>query len=149
MSVSAKLYSAFFENLAKGKFADLSASGTGLKMCLTLNTLTINQDTLDSYNNIKAYEVANGNGYTTGGLTVTTKAISRTTRTTYLDFDNPQWTSMTKVARAAHLYYSDPASDSDKKLIAYVDFGLDISVSVGTLELTLDILGFLYLQVAA
>lgn len=82
-------------------------------------------------------EVANGNGYTTGGATVTTPAFSGTT-TTVFDADDTSWTfSASKTARYGVLYGS-----SSSKLIGYLDFGSD-QTSGGTFTITWNASGIL------
>ena len=58
-------------------------------------------------------EVANGNGYTTGGKALTGFSVGLTGDTAHLSFDDPSWTSATITADAAVIYNS---SKSNKAL---------------------------------
>tara|TARA_R100000544_G_scaffold33349_1_gene19829 strand:+ start:135 stop:554 length:420 start_codon:yes stop_codon:yes gene_type:complete len=76
-------------------------------------------------------EVANGNGYTTGGEALTNKSVSSTGTTAFFDADDPTWTSASFTARGA-LIYNDSVSD---KAIAVLNFGGDFTVSSGTFRI--------------
>ena len=69
-------------------------------------------------------EVANGNGYTTGGEEVANLVVSQdnTDDEGVVDGDDVTWTSSTITARAAVLYKVVGSAATDL-LIAYVDFG--------------------------
>lgn len=73
-------------------------------------------------------EVANGNGYTTGGNTLSVSQVPTSTSTTaWLDFSDTTWSTSTITARGA-LIYNDTQSD---KAVAVLDFGSDKSSSSG------------------
>ena len=76
-------------------------------------------------------EVANGNGYATGGVTLTNKAVSTSGTTAFFDADDPTWTSASFTARGALIYNS---TNSDKA-IAVLNFGGDFTVSSGTFRI--------------
>ena len=78
-------------------------------------------------------EVANGNGYTTGGQALTTKAVTEndTDDKGYFDADNSVWSSSTITARGAVLYKSRGGAATADELIGYVDFGQDYSSTSG------------------
>ena len=76
-------------------------------------------------------EVANGNGYTTGGEALSNKSVSSTGTTAFFDADDPTWTSASFTARGA-LIYNDSVSD---KAIAVLNFGGDFTVSSGTFRI--------------
>ena len=73
-------------------------------------------------------EVANGNGYATGGVTLANTTVATSSTTAYFDSDNPQWTSATFTANGALIY--NPSNSN--KAIAVLAFGADYSVSGGT-----------------
>lgn len=72
-------------------------------------------------------EVANGNGYTTGGATLTISTNPTTSGTTaYLNFSNVTWTTTSFTARGAMIYkYNGTTNPS----VAVVDFGEDRQTS--------------------
>ena len=76
-------------------------------------------------------EVANGNGYATGGVTLTNKSVSTSGTTAFFDADDPTWTSASFTARGALIYNS---TNSDKA-IAVLNFGGDFTVSSGTFRI--------------
>ena len=73
-------------------------------------------------------EVANGNGYATGGVELTSRAVDTTGTTAYFDAADPSWTSATFTANGA-LIYNDTQSD---KACAVIAFGSDKTVTSGT-----------------
>ena len=76
-------------------------------------------------------EVANGNGYATGGVELTSRAVATAGTTAYFDAADPSWTSATFTANGAMIYNSS-ASD---KAIAILAFGGDFTVSGGTFQI--------------
>jgi hypothetical protein len=81
-----------------------------------------------------AYSTSNevsGSGYSAGGETLTSKAVSTTGTTAFFDADDPTWTSASFTARGA-LIYNDTNGD---KAIAVLDFGGDFTVSAGTFKI--------------
>jgi len=81
------------------------------------------------YSNISGNELANGNGYTTGGQTLSNVVWSRTTGTVKFDATDPVWTAATFDARYAAIYDDTVANDL---LVCLIDFGALKSVSAGT-----------------
>ena len=69
-----------------------------------------------------------GTGYTSGGNTLITPAISYSGTTAWLTFGNSSWTTATFTARGALIYDS---SKSDAA-IAVLDFGADKTATAGT-----------------
>jgi hypothetical protein len=81
-----------------------------------------------------AYSTSNeisGTGYTAGGVTLTSAAVSTTGTTAHFDADDPTWTSATFTANGA-LIYNDSNSD---KAIAVLAFGGDFTVAGGTFKI--------------
>lgn len=67
-------------------------------------------------------EVANGNGYTTGGKTLTGATINTGYGTAYISFDTPvTWAGASFTARGALIYNSSKGN----KAVAVYNFGLD------------------------
>ena len=119
-----------------------------LKVALTTSSYTPNKDTDDYFDDV-TNEVS-GTGYTAGGDTVTNAAVTydATSDQARLDFDNPEWTGATiSNARTAVLYKSRGGASSADELVAYCTFDADVSVSAGTLTLTIDSDGALAIDV--
>lgn len=76
-------------------------------------------------------EVANGNGYTTGGATLGGKAVTYSGGTTTFDATDATWTTSTITARYAVVYKSSGVGTTSPLLFLY-DFGSDKSSSGGT-----------------
>jgi len=77
-------------------------------------------------------EVASGNGYTTGGETLTTPVIGTSGTTAYVDFDNPEWTSASFTTAGALIYNDTTAGNN---AIAVLNFGGDFTVTSGTFRI--------------
>lgn len=92
------------------------------------------------YSDLSA-QVANGNGYTTGGKTLT-MSVTRSTGTVTVDCDDQSWTSATFSAKYA-VIYNDTATNKD--LLGFVDLetgvGTGLSPSNGTLSITINASG--------
>jgi hypothetical protein len=114
-----------------------------IKIALFTNAHAPSQDD-DYYDGAHGMtEVASGTGYTTGGETLASKAITYTdgTKVFAIDAADVVWTfTGTKVARWACIYDSTPASN--KPFICYIDFGADKTVTdAGTLTVTFNASG--------
>ena len=99
-----------------------------IKIALYTSSATLNATTT-AYS--ATNEVANGNGYTTGGVTLANASVITNSTSGCFDSDNPEWTSATFTARGA-LIYNDTESDL---AIAVLDFGGDFSVAGGTFRI--------------
>lgn len=99
-----------------------------LKIALYTSSATLNATTT-AYTTTN--EVANGNGYATGGVALANASVIINSTSGCFDSDNPEWTSATFTARGA-LIYNDTESDL---AIAVLDFGGDFSVAGGTFRI--------------
>lgn len=63
-------------NLFKSKLLDAMLNGETVKMLLMATGFVFNIDTHDGYGDISASELANGNGYVTGGATMAGYALA-------------------------------------------------------------------------
>lgn len=113
--------------------ADIDFSVDTLKLLLVTSSYSPNIDSHDFRNDI-TNEVANGNGYTTGGATLSGVSVTQdsTDDEAVVDASDVSWTSSTITARGAVLYKSRGGASSADELIAYFDFGSDKSSSNGT-----------------
>jgi hypothetical protein len=78
-------------------------------------------------------EVANGNGYATGGNTLAGFATSLDTDTAILTFSTSTWASSTITARGALIYNSSVSN----KAVAVLDFGADKTSTNGDFTITM------------
>ena len=102
-----------------------------IKIALYDSTATLNADTT-TYSDGLTGQVANGNGYTTGGNTLTKVAPTSSGTTAFIDFSDTTWTSSTFTARGALIYNSSASN----KTIAVLDFGSDKTTSNSTFTVT-------------
>lgn len=108
---------------------------------VTLHTATYspNQDT-HNFGDDLTNEVANGNGYTTGGVALGSKALTydTATNTVRMDAADASWTfSASKTMRYAVIRKVTGGAESTNPLLGYVDFGADETTS-GTFTLQWD-----------
>lgn len=89
-----------------------------LKIALFTSAATLDASTT-AYSSTN--EVANGNGYVTGGNTLTGAVISTSGTTAFVDFSDSTWSSASFTARGALIYNSSKSN----KAIAVLDFGSD------------------------
>ena len=85
-----------------------------------------------SYDNLSTDELANGNGYTTGGNTLTSVTPVADGTTAVCDFDNTTWTSAT-FTTCGGIIYNDTAAGNPA--CAVLSFGGDQQVSSGDLQI--------------
>lgn len=77
-------------------------------------------------------EVANGNGYTTdGAATTVTVTKDNTNDRVDIDFSDVSWTSST-ITAAGGVIYKYTGTAANDTLIAYLDFGGNVSSTSGT-----------------
>lgn len=145
MAVTAFVYGGFLQSLAN-KEIDLDTDT--LKIMLCTSTYTPNQDT-HRYKSSVTNEVT-GTGYTAGGNTLTSVTVNYTagTNTLALDAADTSWAASTITARYAVIYDSSPATDATRPLIAYIDFGADVSSSGAAFNITFDAAGILTITAA-
>jgi hypothetical protein len=122
--------------------------------CALLTTLaTYNQDTTDFWDDLDQDEVANGNGYTTGGNTVGSKTVSYDAATNRNRFRGsiPAWTSSgAGFSAVGAVVYKDTGSAATSPILAVIDFGAtETANNGGTFTITADAtLGIFYTTAA-
>lgn len=143
---TAKFYGKFFQ-AAFNKEVDVD---TDVFKLMLVNGYTFDQDVHDYKNDI-TNEVANGNGYTTGGATVSPMSVTYTGATNVLAITgaNASWPGSTFTATGAVLYdATGGGTDATRPLVGYVDFGGALSPVNGTLSVTWDPAGIATVTVA-
>lgn len=108
-----------------------------MKLALFTNSLTApNFDTNTGYGAAPytSNEIANGGGYTTGGVAIANDTITVSSGTLVYDGDDAAWTSSTFSSVRGGLLYDDtittPVADP---VVCFINFGADYSVTAGTL----------------
>jgi len=109
-----------------------------LKIALVDDTYTIDK-TDATWAEISGDELANGNGYTTGGETLTV-TWTQSGGTTKFDATDVSWTAATFTARYAVIYDSTTISDN---IICLLDFTENKIVTAGTFLIQFNISGII------
>lgn len=105
--------------------AGINFASDSFKVMLVTSSYTPNKDTHEDRADV-TNEVT-GTGYTAGGVATTpTITLDTTNDRVDITFSNVSWASATITARAAVIYKSTGTAANDT-LIAYVDFGSDVS----------------------
>lgn len=120
-----------------------------IKVALVSSAYAPNQDTDQTWSQVVANEVT-GTGYTAGGATLSGKSMTYdgTNNVTVLDANDVTWANSTITARYAVIYSDAGASDGDKVLLGYVDFGVNQSSTNGNFTITWDASGIFRFTVA-
>jgi hypothetical protein len=104
------------------------------KVLLVTSSYSPNKDTHDKRDDI-TNEVT-GTGYTAGGATCTVTVTKDTANDKVtISLGAVSWASSTITARAAVYYKARGGASSADELVAYNDFGTDVSTTSGTFSL--------------
>lgn len=119
-----------------------------IKVMLCTSTYTPNQDT-HRYKSSVTNEVT-GTGYTAGGATLGSPSLTYTgaTNVLKLDANDAVWTTSTITARYAVIYDATPGTDATRPLIAYIDFGADVTSTAGDFTIVFDSAGIATITVS-
>jgi hypothetical protein len=126
--------------------ADLE--GSTVKLALVTDAYTPNRDTHDFWDDVSGSELASGNGYTTGGVTLTNVLWSydATSDQVRLDFDDPSWTfTAAKTWRYGVGYIDTAGASSTDPVIFLLTWDANQTVSTAY-TLQLDSAGLLYID---
>jgi hypothetical protein len=121
------IYNRFKANLMN-KEVDLEADTIKIALLNNSHSFTATHNT---WSQVSANELANGNGYTTGGATLGGKAVTQAA-TTKWDATDPTWPASTLTAYHAVIYDDTHATDD---LICSFDFGGAVTTVSGTLTI--------------
>lgn len=139
MAVTASWFSHAGIHLAKGEIAFVDDE---IKVLLMTNSYTPDATGQETYDDIKATEVANGNGYTTRGVALGTKSVEYdddSNKALYVAA-NAVWTPGSGQTLTGHygVIYKDSGTDNTSWLMGYCDFGADISAIGAPLTINWD-----------
>jgi hypothetical protein len=137
---------------ASGDPAGIDYLDDVLKCSLHTSSASFAQDTDEFFSDV-ANEVAAGNGYTAGGVTLGSKVINTDAATNKMMFDaaDPSWTaSGAGFAASSAIFYKSTGTASTSYLIGWLDFGSTITLNSGdSLTIQLDAVnGLFYTTVA-
>ena len=123
MAITQAMCTSFKKELLEGVHNFLLSGGDTFKVALFTSSASLDAGTT-------AYSATNevsGDGYSSGGNTLTKVNPASSGTTAFTDFANTTWSSSTITARGAVIYNS---TDSDKA-VAVLDFGSDKSSDTG------------------
>jgi hypothetical protein len=147
MAVTAKLYG----NAVLGAFnKEIDWNSDTIKVSLHTSTYTPDQDAHDFQDDLTNEVSAVGTGYTTGGNTLASPTAGYTAGTNVAKFSgaNVTFTAVTLTARYAVIYDAQSGVAATNRLIAYIDFGADVSPVAGDLVITWNAAGIVTCTVA-
>jgi hypothetical protein len=122
------IYNSAIDDIVRGA---IDADTDTFKALLVTSSYSPNKDTHDKRDDV-TNEVT-GTGYTAGGVTTACTVTKDTAndRVT-LQFAAVSWATSTITARALVIYKSRGGASSADNLVAYNDFGSDVSSTAGT-----------------
>jgi hypothetical protein len=100
------------------------------KIILMQSGFTFDKDAHHGYADVSASELAAGNGYTTGGNTLSGVAVTEndTTDLTEITWNNVSWTASLGAigpTPGAIIYDDTPTTPQADPIVGYIDFGSD------------------------
>lgn len=128
MAISTAMCTSFKQELLQG-LHDFRTTGDTFKIALYTSSATLGASTT-GYS--ATNEVANGNGYTTAGNTLSKVNPTTSGTTAFTDFSDTSWTSSSFTANGC-LIYND--TESGDPAVSSHAFGGDQTVASGTLTL--------------
>lgn len=122
------IYNSAVDDMARGA---IDFDTDTFKVLLVTSSYTPNKDTHDRRDDVT--NQVTGTGYTAGGATCTVTVVKDTANDKVtISLGAVSWSSSTITARAAVYYKARGGASSDDELVAYNDFGSDISTTGGT-----------------
>lgn len=148
MAVTAKLYADFPLNswgsgASGGSPIDLLSDTIKAALCTSSNGISQTADAL--YSDLT--NESSGTGYSSGGITLTSKTLARSSLTTTFDADDLVYSTVSITAGQVHFFDNTTATPA-KPLIMYGDFGGDQVLVSTTLTITLNASGLFSATVA-
>lgn len=146
MAVTAKMYGQFLKTVLSGTTVDLL--NNPVKVMLCSSSYTPDQDN-HVYKSDVTGEIT-GQGYTAGGQALTNVSLTYDPSTNITKFaaNDVTWVNATFTARYAVLYVDVGATDAEKPLIGYIDFGADKSCENGDFTIRWDTEGIFKITTA-
>jgi len=123
------IYNSAIDDMARN---NIDFDTNTFKAMLVTSSYTPNKDTHDKRDDV-TNEVAATGGYTAGGVaTVCTVTKDTANDRVTLQFAAVSWATSTITARGCVYYKSTGGAASTDALVAYADFGSDVSSTAGT-----------------
>jgi len=134
MSIAQAVCNSFKAELLQG-YHDFSASGGDtFKIALFTSSASLGATTT-VYNTSNEISNTSGSAYSAGGLALSGQSVtgSGSTSTSYVDFNNAQWTSASFTANGAMIYNTTADGGSNTtNAICILAFGADFTATNGT-----------------
>lgn len=124
MAITQAMCTSFKAELMTATHNFTTGSGNAFKIALYTSSATMSASTT-AYS--ATNEVANGNGYTTGGATLTNVTPTTSGTTGYTDFADVTWSASTITANGALIYNST----NSNKAVVVLAFGADKTSTSG------------------
>ena len=118
MTITVNVYDHFLEILGDGSI-DMDTDTFKIALMDSSHVFAVANTT---WADVSANEIANGNGYTTGGAALTSVTWGQVSGTVTFDFANTQWTASGGSISATDAVIYDDTSGTDL-LICSIDFG--------------------------
>lgn len=128
MAISTAMCTSFKSELMSALHDFDNPSGNTFKIALYTSSATLGASTT-AYSS--SDEVANGNGYTTGGNTLTSVSPTTSGTTAFVDFADTTWSASTITANGALIYNNTNAN----RAVVVLAFGSDKSSSNGDFQI--------------
>ena len=130
------IYNSAIDDMARN---NIDFDTNTFKAMLVTSSYTPNKDTHDKRDDV-TNEVS-GTGYTAGGVTTACTVTKDTANDKVtLQFAAVSWASSTITARALVIYKSLGGASSADALVAYNDFGSDVSSTAGTFSVAASVI---------
>lgn len=138
-------FNRFYEALVA---AGIDFASDTIKIALLTNSWTPSR-TLDFYSEL-TNELASGDGYTTGGVTLASKAVNTTGNVIYLDAADPSWAFTAGKSFRYAVIYKDTGTPGTSPLAWYIDLNSTGNLTMsGTYKIQLNTSGLIALGDAA
>lgn len=121
MAIVLSVYNKFREALLTGH--DFDWNNDTIKAMLVANTYTPDIDAHDFLDDVRAHEIANGNGYTTNGATLASKTVTIDTANDRVAVDaaDLSWASANFTAKYVVIYKDVGGADATRLLVCVFD----------------------------
>lgn len=130
MAITTAMAKSFKVELGTGTHNFTASTGDTFKLALFTSSASLDADTT-AYSSTN--EVANGNGYTTGGKTLVSSTPVISGSAAVFDFADVVWNTATFTARGCQIYNSSKSN----KNVATFDFGADKTATAADFTITM------------
>lgn len=128
MAITQAMCTSFKQQLLEGAHDFRLTGGDTFKIALYTSSATMSASTT-AYS--ATNEIANGNGYTTAGNTLTRVDPTTSGTTAFTDFADTTWSTATITARGALIYNTTPTHTYTNPSVIVLDFGADKTSTSG------------------